>query len=199
MKQKKRTKAGTSKAAAAQRRRDFVRAYIENGRNQMQAAIAAGYSPNGANVTANRLLQDPTVRALIERELVAAERITGLSLERTLLECARIAYADKRKFWREDGTMVPVAEWTDDMAAQVASLEVEERYEENAEGEKSVRVVGRKLKLWDKNSAIDKAMRHLGAFEKDNRQRSSNLALQINVVGSDGSVTTLERRPVDED
>ena len=34
----------------------------------------------------------------------------------------------------------------------------------------------KKVKLWDKNAALDKLLRHLGAFDKDNRQKDNPLA-----------------------
>jgi hypothetical protein len=36
-----------------------------------------------------------------------------------------------------------------------------------------------RVKFWDKNAAIDKAMKHLGAYERDNAQRSESLELEI--------------------
>jgi hypothetical protein len=45
----------------------FVDAYIENGGNGRQAAIVAGYSVNSAGGTAYRLLQEPEVKAELER------------------------------------------------------------------------------------------------------------------------------------
>jgi hypothetical protein len=34
----------------------------------------------------------------------------------------------------------------------------------------------KKVRFWDKNSAIEKLMKHLGSFEKDNLQRAGALA-----------------------
>jgi phage terminase small subunit len=88
-----------------------------------------------------------------------------VAVERTLLEIARIAYADPRKLFREDGTLKAVHELDDETAAMVASME----REEIKVGE---RVVGhtRRIRLWDKNAALEKAMKHLGLYERDNRQ-----------------------------
>ena len=38
----------------------------------------------------------------------------------------------------------------------------------------------KKLRFWDKNAALDKAMRHLALFDRDNSQRMPNLAIQVN-------------------
>ena len=63
-------------------------------------------------------------------------------------------------------------ELDDATAAAVASIELDEN--------------GRpkNIRLWSKTDAIDKAMRHLGLFEKGNRQQGQNLAIQVNLVGA---------------
>lgn len=177
-----RPKAGTSKEAAADRRADFVREYIKNGRNGTQAAIAAGYAEKSAHVQAARLLKDDKVLAMVERRVARAAEISGLTVERTLMEVARLAYSDPRQFLLPDGTLKPTDEWTPDMAAAVASLEVEEMHLGSGEDRKFAGYT-KKLKFWDKNAAIEKAMKHLGLYEKDNSQRQPNLALQVVLVG----------------
>jgi hypothetical protein len=51
---------------------------------------------------------------------------------------------------------------------------------------KNWKLVGytKKIRFWDKNAAIDKAMRQLGQFERDNTQRSENLSPQVMLVGA---------------
>jgi phage terminase small subunit len=51
-------KSGTSKAAAATRRRLFIETYLANGHNATQAAISAGYSAKTAGSQGQRLLKD---------------------------------------------------------------------------------------------------------------------------------------------
>jgi len=87
--------AGSTKtrSGTAERRQAFVQAYIANGHNATQAAIAAGYSPKGARVQGLRLLTNDNVQtelaALAEKTADAAE----LKTEDALREAARIAYA----------------------------------------------------------------------------------------------------------
>jgi hypothetical protein len=87
--------AGSTKtrSGTAERRRAFVQAYIVNGHNATQAAIAAGYSPKGARVQGLRLLTNDNVQtelaALAEKTADAAE----LKTEDALREAASIAYA----------------------------------------------------------------------------------------------------------
>jgi len=153
----KRVKAGTSKGAAAARKVAFAHAYIVNGMNGDAAAVTAGFSPKTAGQQASRLLKDVKVQALIAEATEKAAKIAGLNVERTLREIARVAYSDPRKLYRPDGSLMPVTELDDDTAATVASFEVEEI---KADGG----VIGRtrKVKHWDKNSALEKAMRYHG-------------------------------------
>lgn len=176
-----RVKAGTSKAAAAERRKAFAREYIRNGRNGTQAAITAGFAPKSADVTAAQLLGDPRVRALIDEMTASAAQISGLSLERTLQEVARLAYADPRRMFRPDGTLIPVHEMDDDVAATVASFEHETKVTDGEDGIGTIARVA-KLKTWDKNAALEKAMKHLGLYERDNAQRGENLAVTVKLV-----------------
>lgn len=176
-----RVKAGTSKAAAAERRKAFAREYIRNGRNGTQAAIAAGFAPKSADVTAAQLLGDPRVRSLIDEITASAAQISGLSLERTLQEVARLAYADPRRMFRPDGTLIPVHEMDDDVAATVASFEHETKVTNDEDGIGTIARVA-KLKTWDKNAALEKAMKHLGLYERDNAQRGENLAVTVKLL-----------------
>lgn len=166
----KRGKAGTSKAAAADRRAKFVEAYIANSGNATQAAIAAGYSPQRARVQGAELVADRNIAETIAKrraEVIAtAEAETGIKVARFLEELRRIVLADPRRLFDSQGRLLPVQDWPDDVAAMVASVEVDEI-------KVAGQVVGqtKKVKLWDKNSALDKAMKHLGLFERDNAQK----------------------------
>ena len=98
----------------------------------------------------------------------------GLSTERTLLEVARLAYSDPRKFYNIDGSLKSILELDDDCAATIASVEWDEI---KAEGQ----VIGltRKLKQWDKNAALEKAMKFHGAYQRDNEQPNAATANAI--------------------
>lgn len=166
-----RTKPGTSKQAAALRKAQFVEAYIVNGENATRAAIEIGYSEKTARQQGARLLTDVAVSvAIAERRKRLAEKFE-LRTEDVLRELARIVYADPRKAFDADGKLLPVSQWPDEVAAMIASVESDEIFE--GTGDKRV-LVGhtKKVKLWDKNSAIEKAMKHLGQFERDNLQKS---------------------------
>jgi phage terminase small subunit len=95
---------------------------------------------------------------------------TGLTAECTLREAARISYFDPRRLFRADGTLVPIVELGEDAAGMIAAIEVDE------DGRTT------RLHMWDKNAALEKALKHLDLYERDNRQKAENLTLQVLLV-----------------
>jgi hypothetical protein len=41
-----------------------------------------------------------------------------------------------------------------------------------------------RVRLWDKNAALEKTMKHLGLYNRDSTRRSENLSLQVLLVGA---------------
>src|SRR5512146_2851515 len=104
MAKRKAVKAGASTGATAARIARFIEAYISNGENGTQAAIAAGWSARSAHVIASRLLKKDNVQALVQAHRKAAQTKVEHKTERTLQEAMRIAYFDPRKLFNADGT-----------------------------------------------------------------------------------------------
>jgi phage terminase small subunit len=171
----KRVKAGTSKAAAEARKDLFIAAYISNGCNATQAARSVGFAPKAAEQAGMRLKRDVRVRAAIAAATERAAKIAGLEVARTLREVARVAYSDPRKLFDKEGELLPVPDLDDDTAATVASIEQLEEYEGTGESRKLVGYT-KKLKIWDKNAALEKAMKFHGLYERDNAQLGEAMA-----------------------
>lgn len=162
----KAAKSGTGKEAAAHRKAAFVEAMLSNDENITAAALAVGFSPKTAASQGSRLLKDVEVQRLLKERRASLIQKMELTTERTLREIARMAYSDPRKFYNADGTLKQIHELDDDTAATVASIELDEI---KADG--VVIGITRKIKQWDKNAALEKAMKHLGQYEADNKQR----------------------------
>ncbi len=170
-------KAGNGQAAAAARRGVFIQTYITNGNNATQAAITAGYSARTAYSQGQRLLKNAEVSGQLANAAQRVAKITGLTAERTIKELARISTFDPRRLYREDGTLKHLTEMDDDTRGAIASIEVNENVVDGV-------LVGQttKIKLWDKNRALEMAMKHLGLFERDNTQQRENLKIQVVLV-----------------
>ena len=160
------------RSGTAERRQAFVQAYITNGHNATQAAIAAGYSSATARSQGQRLLTNVAVG----RELATAARnvaaATGLETQRTLSEIACICYVDPAELYDDDNKLLPIRQLPPHVRAAIASIEHDKD---------TGRVT--KVKLWDKNAALEKAMRHHGLYEKDNSQKGESVKVQVLLVG----------------
>lgn len=165
-----RVKPGTSRQQAEQRRLAFVEAYISNGGNGTQAAIVAGYSPKSATITGSKLLTDPKVSGAIKERQAFLANKHELTTDSVIAELSKIVHADPRRMFDLDGGMLPPDKWPDDMAGVISSVEVEELWE-GAGPDRTQVGTTKKFKMWDKNAAIEKAMKHLGLFAQDNRQK----------------------------
>lgn len=162
---------------------------VANGTPAKDAYAAAydvsGMTPKTAKEQASRLLRNHKVAALIQHLQGRALRKAELTVERTLLEIARVATSDIRRLLDHNGSALMPDEWDDDIAAAVASVEFDKD-------------TGRisKLKLWDKSSNLGLAARHLGLFERDNAQRRESLAIQVNLIQAPGDAAMGQPRDV---
>lgn len=162
------------------RQERFVLEYaISN--NATQSAITAGYSERTAASQGHDLLKKPEIAAALATLRARAVERAELTQELVLRELKRLVLFDPRSLFDEAGAPLPVHRLGPEAAAAIAGLEVVTKG--NAEmgfGEVL------KYRIADKNSAIEKAMRHLGMFERDNRQQSP-LAEIMALVQQQGS------------
>jgi len=167
----KKVKASSSQAAAESRRTLFIEAYLANGGNATNAAKAAGFSEKSAHQQGCALLKHPKViHRLDERRKELAQKYE-LTTENVIKSLAQAVYFDPRKLYDENGNLKPITELDDDTAQALSGFEV---MEEKGSGEDRGKVIGftKKVKWLDKNVAREQAMKHLGLYEQDNKQRN---------------------------
>lgn len=138
----------------------FVEEYLID-LNATQAAIRAGYSPKTAQEQASRLLSNVMVAEAVRKAQEERSRRTGITQDRVLQELARLAFFDIRQLYREDGTLKAPHELDDDTAAAVAQMESLEEFAGRGEDRELIGFT-RKAKVFNKDSALSLAMRHLG-------------------------------------
>lgn len=149
------SKLGHSKGAVEHRRKLFIEAYLSNGQNVTQAAISAGYAPKAAAQQGSRLLKSVKVSQELSKRMTEVLEKVQLTTERTLLEIARLAYCDMRKFYNPNGTLKRVIDLDDDTAAALAGFECEVV---KSRGEDDELTVTSKIKIWNKNAALVKQL-----------------------------------------
>ena len=163
----------------------FIAEYVID-RNGTRAAIAAGYAPASAAMQASRLLTTDKVSRAVKshrQEVIAkVQQETGITLERTLKEIARIGFFDPRRMFKEDGQPKSIHELDDDTAAVIAGLDVVEEWQGQGQDRTLVGHV-KKWKLADKKGALDMLMKHLGGYEVDNAQKIDGLTDLLAGIG----------------
>lgn len=171
------------KKSLTKKQEDFALAFIQLG--VATEAYRQAYGQNTMSMStiakeATRVLANPKVAARIAALRAPALKAAGLTVERTLKEVQRISEVDPRRFYRDDGTMVPPSEWDEDMAAAVSFVRATPIILAKATGTKPAKIgYVYELKFWDKNAGLEKAMKHLGLFEKDNAQSRESLTLKV--------------------
>lgn len=138
----------------------FVLEYLKD-LNATQAAIRAGYSEKTAHSQGPRLLAHVGIsKAIAERQGKAMAKL-DVSVDRIILERARMAFFDPRKLFDDNGEPIHVSKLDDDTAAAIAGLDVV------TQGNADVGFATvLKVKLADKNASLT-------ALEKINGMYSS--------------------------
>ena len=175
-----------AKVGAEARKRLFIEAMVRNKGNQRAAALEAGAkNDRAADQYALRMLSIVEVQQEIARRaaetLAAAEMETGISVSRTLREAGRLGYLDPAQFFDKEGNLLEIHEMPVEARVAVAGLEITEQFAGTGEDRKHVGFL-KKIKFVDKNAALEKLMKHLGLFERDNRQKPPTLAPVFNII-----------------
>lgn len=147
-------KSATPKGVLNSKQLRFIDEYLIDF-NATQAAIRAGYSKKTAGSQAFDLLKKPEIQQAIQAKQKELATKAGVTRERIIAEIARIAFSDVRKLFKETGGLKAIHELDDETAGAVAGVDVIVSSGEFPETTK-------KIKLWDKNSALEKLLKHLG-------------------------------------
>jgi len=155
---------------------NFCLAYIETG-NASEAYRRAfnteRMKPETITKRASELLSEGAIKGRLESYKKPVIEKMELTLEKVITENMRLAFFDIRTMFNENGTLKPVSEWSDAIGASVKSIEVNELFE--GSGQDRIRIgETKKISFWDKGAAIDRLMKHLGGYEKDNKQKENN-------------------------
>jgi phage terminase small subunit len=161
------------------KRERFVAEYLVD-LNATQAAIRAGYSPRTALQQGPRLLGDAGVQAAIRAGKGEALERTNLKADRVLRELGRVAFSDVRHLFTDDGGVIALRELPPAVSASIASVEVVLKNAAAGDG-----VVDRvlKIKLWDKNRALNDLARHF-ALLVDRVEVSGDVTLTAKIAAA---------------
>lgn len=150
-------------AALENRRHErFCREYV-GGRNGALAAEAAGFSPRGARARACEILKRPDVQKRIAELDTKLLKKADITAERVMMELGRLAFADVRGLYDDDGNLRGVHELDDDVAATVAGIEVD--VTKGRDGAPDTQTV--KVKRYEKAAALRVLAQHFKIVGND--------------------------------
>ena len=142
------------------------------------AALRAGYSPKSAAAQASIVLGLPHVqKEMVKRQGKIARKL-DISAERVLEELGRIAFADVRELFDDNGNLIPIPELSRKVAATLAGVDIVAK-----EGDPDAKGVRRteysyKIKTWDKIAALEKLAKHLGMFKEESAKMDINITIE---------------------
>jgi len=122
---------------------------------------AQAWQANSVTTESAKILTKPHIISRVTELRERAAVVNDISPARTIRELARIAFFDIRKILGSDGQILPPDKWDKDVAPAIQSYRV------NADGSRIVQ-------LAPKLAALDALAKHLGLFEKDNRQKGES-------------------------
>jgi phage terminase small subunit len=160
------------------KQRRFVEEYLLD-LNASAAARRAGY----ACTSAGPLMALPAVKEAIQAEMDARSVRTHVRLDSVLLELKRLAMFDPATLFDADGNLLPLDQMPEDARHSIAGIEVNEVWEGFGEDRAQTGVL-KKVKLLDRNSALDKLMKHLGAYAADKLEIKGALTLRDLLPGA---------------
>lgn len=148
------------------KKRLFIDEYLVD-LNATKAAERAGYSPRTARAQGQRLLTDVDIATAIQAEKDARAERCKVRQDEVLRELIALVRTNAKHFdVSPSGELVLSEMGTDESWRAVGSIKYTTRIIPQGDDEP---ITEKKVeyKLWDKNPAIDKAMRHLGILSTE--------------------------------
>ncbi len=144
----------------------FCREYVKD-LNGTQAAIRSGYSKKTAGVIATENLQKPNIKKFIEFLADENRKKLDLSAEMIVEDLRALADYNIQDFINSNNSIKDISTISRAQAKPIIGIKTTEKI--FPDGSKEIKT---ELKLSDKRAAAVDLGRHIGIFEKDNKQKS---------------------------
>lgn len=168
----------------------FCSAYLKHF-SAHKAAIEAGYAESYAHSFSHEILAREDVQMRLT-EIVHSINggSTEVTVEKVLTELHRIASSDLVMAFDEKNCLLPLVDIPEDIRRCIASIEVDEIWE-GFGAERTQVGVTKKIKLWDKNKALEMLGKYLKLFV-ERKELSVSDSLEALLTASWGNMKTNE-------
>ncbi|MHC4158038.1 MAG: terminase small subunit [Planctomycetota bacterium] len=139
-----------------------------------EAALKAKYAATTARTKAYQWVSNskqnpkPYIAQAIKIKMASRSKKTGIKAEQVIQELAKIAFSNIKDFIGSGNEVKDITTLSPDLAAVVESI--------------STTKTGTKITLHNKLKALEDLGKHLGIYEKDNRQQAETLAEFLKVL-----------------
>lgn len=138
-----------------------------------------------ARANSSRLLTKANIQEYVAEKQKEREKRTEVTQDMVIQELAKIAFADIRALYDDNGNLKNVKCLEDNIAGAVSQLETFEEYEGRGEDREYIGDT-KKVKLLDKTKALELLGKHLGIFiDKLELDQSKPFEVNINVKKKD--------------
>ncbi len=139
----------------------FCQEYMRDS-NKAQAAIRAGYSEKRANSKGVQLWTIISIRGRIKYLQGELAKDCGVTAERLMEEWKKIGFANLKSVVKIGNKIRDISQLPDDVAAGISSI--------------STSKTSVKVTMHSKETALENMGKGIGFYEKDNKQKQTNLA-----------------------
>ena len=148
------------------KRKRFCEEYIKD-LNGSAAAIHAGYNLKRSRITASELLLKPEVKEYLDQLQAKVAKRNEITIDELIQDLAEMKNIDVADLYDEDGLLIDISRLPTSFTRCIQEV-IETKS-------------GLKIKFYSKLDAIEKLAKHLGFYEKDNRQSKAEMNLNITV------------------
>ena len=178
-------KGRTKRADAAMRRKTYIEHFIRTN-DHAAAAVAAGWGSgnprHAAQHASTQLKRYPAFRAELEARQRAVASALEIGTEQILAQVAACVHSDIRKVFTSDGALKKIHEIDDFTAKAISKIKSETVWRGHGEDRQAVLVT--EVQFWSKVEMVEKAMKHLGMFREDNKQKADAMAELMSYVAA---------------
>lgn len=167
---------------------NYCQAYVVSGNQSAAYRIAYDAEAMNANtvaVEACRIHADPNVTLRIKQIQNEAWERNKITLDELIQSLAGMVRFDIADLYDDDGRLLPLRQMPLAARQMIQQLDSDEMYV-TVDGHREVVGYTKKLRTISKLDAVEKLMKHLGGYDKDNQQSRPLITFNIkDVIGFD--------------
>jgi len=166
-------------AGLTDKQENYCQSYVVCG-NQ-SAAYRIAYDADAMNVhsvaqEACRLHANPDIASRIKELQREAYERNKITIDELIQNLAGMIRFDIASLYDDDGRLLPLKQIPLEARQMIQQLDSDEIYE-FIDGKKESLGFTKKIRTYSKLDALEKAMKHLGGYEKDNKQKEVSVTV----------------------